>query len=662
MRPGRAWVACCAVAWCWATAHAARAQSPSPAVWQDAQPDVVVEAQGPDDEDPLADAGARKVVGAAAVPIKRAQSLPDALAQVPGVRVVHTGGPGAGAGLDVRGLRGRRVATYLGPVRLDDPATGALDLSEIPVAALGSAQLITGATSVTEGALGGALMLQPAAPLLPVARGSLTVGSEALWQLDAAAGAPFVHGPVAGGVTAVVRYGQTNGRFAYTPVVGPLEAPVVLGPRMRINNDRRRLGFTLVGAGEWLGGVAVTGVVDVSYLSGGIAGFGVQPLPRARQEQTRTAAGVTLALPALRRIRTSVEVAGRGAAWRFEDRKVDGQVRGGLLTGAVWTQAVAQLWVLPGLEAETGLRTALDVARANQDLGGWQAYRPTVGAHTAFRLYTWHGRIRAEGRVHTTAWLVHTQGVGAPMGVEPRWAVNPEMRVALAPWRALELHASVAKAWRTPSLEELYRPQTAPLGGNPALNPEDGVEAAVGMRFVSGPLTAVAQAYAARMFNVIAYVNINAFDVRPQNVGHAWRAGGETQLRLALGAWGEVYAGGELHWSRVLATGAPIPAVPLWQWTGGVRLGPPQVHLLADATVRTGASGNFYGELPIRPASRINGGLEITVMSGTHVQVMVRNLTDERAQTDVWGVPLPGREAFVTVAVDPGAVLLGGEG
>ena len=61
-------------------------------------------------------------------------------------------------------MSGRRVATYLGPVRLDDPVTGVLDLGELPGAALGTLRLTKGATAASEGGLGGVLQLNPVVP------------------------------------------------------------------------------------------------------------------------------------------------------------------------------------------------------------------------------------------------------------------------------------------------------------------------------------------------------------------------------------------------------------------------------------------------------------------------------------------------------------------
>ena len=59
----------------------------------------------------------------------------------------------------------------------------------------------------------------------------------------------------------------------------------------------------------------------------------------------------------------------------------------------------------------------------------------------------------------------------------------------------------------------------------------------------------------------------------------------------------------------------------------------------------------------MRPALPLNGGVEVALFAGITTRVLVRNLLDDQSQTDLWGIPQPGREAFVTFAWEPGAPL-----
>jgi outer membrane receptor protein involved in Fe transport len=230
--------------------------------------------------------------------------------------------------------------------------------------------------------------------------------------------------------------------------------------------------------------------------------------------------------------------------------------------------------------------------------------------------------------------------------------VMPAWRGLWTPLSGARLEVNVARAWRQPTLEELYRPSTTALGGNPNLKPEDGWETGAAASFHAGPISAIASVYAARMSNMIAYVNVNAFDVRPENLGGVWRAGGEVAAQLNLAAWAELGGGADVNFSRVDVTGAPLPSVSAFDTRVSAKVGPPRVRLTVDGTLRSGARGNLYGELPIRPALCANAGLEAVVFPGFRMLTMITNLADDRTQTDLWGVPQPGREAWISLVAD----------
>ncbi|MBI5495085.1 MAG: TonB-dependent receptor [Deltaproteobacteria bacterium] len=589
----------------------------------------------------------------------RQGNLQDQLDALPGVRMVRTGGDGSAFNLSIRGLQGRRVATYLGPIRLDDPVTGVLDLGEVPAAALENAELTPGATAASEGALGGMLRLKPGVPLAPVLTGSFTYGSEKLFGVDVAAGRPVTLGKLVAGALVLARGITTNGKFDYEPVVGPLDAPIVLPARARVNNDRHRAGLTLLAAGEWIGGPSGEAVLDVSLLKGGIAGFGTQQLPTPRETQVRTAAGFQLRTPAWHGLEPRVETAVRHASWKFEDPRPGATVKGALESVSHNGRATLVWAVFPMLAADASASWVLDAAWSHGDSGAYRTARPSAGVDAGLRFAPLSSRVVVEARVRGQGWLVQQGAV--PVPVYPRGVFLPELRASVRPFRSLVLHAQLTRAWRNPSLEELYRPVNVPMAGNPGLRAEDGWEAGGGAALALPFAEVGLSAYGARMAHMIAYTAVNAFDVRPQNVSGVWRAGGELWLRAQLGRWGEVAAGTDVNGSRVDATGAALPAVPLLEAHASARLGPPRARLVLEWSGRSGASGNLYGELPIRPATRFNGGVEIGLFPGVEVRAMVRNLFNDRTQTDLWGVPQPGREGFVNVGVTPGDAL-GGRG
>jgi hypothetical protein len=586
------------------------------------------------------------------------RTLAQALDGSPGVRVIRTGGEGAAWQLSIRGLQGRRVATYLGPVRLDDPVTGTLDLGEVPAAALQEAVLTRGASAGSEGGLGGVLRLKPSSTVMPVLRGSLQLASERALAGEVAAGAPTSRGPVLAGATVLGRFSTTQGRFSYTPVAGPADAPVVLSPRDRANNDRHRLGVTILTAGEVLGGPSASGVLDVTTMQGGLPGYGLTPLATARVEQTRVAAGVESAWSLKPWLVPSWEGSVRLSAWRFKDAAVPGGSRGDLWSASGMGGGNLALRVARGLWATGGLKLSVDGARTLGAAGGYDAVRPTLAGNLAVRAEPWDGRARVAGLVGVVGWggMGRTGQAWEAPG-RPRLEVLPEIRGEVDVTQTLTLHGAVSRAWRVPTMEEMHRPRDAVLGGNPGLMPEDGVEAGGGARLGTGPLRGSLSFYGARMANMIAWVNVNAFDIRPENVADVWRGGVELAATLDLVDWGRLEGGADVNWSYISATGRALPSAPMLEARGAALLGPPRARAVLEARARSGSHGNLFGELPVRPGARLDAGvvLEPFPVGGLTVRAMVLNVTGDRSQTDVWGVPQPGREFSVVLGLDPAA-------
>ncbi|MEW5848685.1 MAG: TonB-dependent receptor [Myxococcota bacterium] len=633
-------LSCAVVAWC---AQPARAADDDEPVLQAEAPPVIVEAEGID---------ATPVPGETRVELKgRSARMLDVLDAVPGVRVMRAGGQGGAAQLSIRGLHGRRVATYLGPVRLDDPATGILDLSELPAAALSHATLAKGTSSSTEGALGGVLQLRPAYPVQPVLSAGVQLGSWRSLQADVSAGAPTTWRKASLGMTAHARMSTTSGSFAYTPVAGPVDAPVLLPERVRLNNDRHRFGVTLLAAGEWAGGPSATGVLDVVTLEGGVPGYGLAPLTASRESQTRVLAGTDVDVPLGTEVVLRGQWSGRASAWRFQDVRAARQVAGALLTRSLSQRLELVVAPVAGLQVSAGSSAQLDVADSRGDAGWYDAWRPMSGVHGDVRAHAWDGRLRTRAVVVAQVYTSTTGDTWKQPRV-PDLVLLPELSAELEPLPNLVMHGAVGRAWRIPSLEELHRPADAPLAGNADLRPEDGVEVQGGMRLLMGPLMGSFTAYGARMSNLIAYVNVNAFDVRPYNVADVWRAGGDVNLVLQLGDWGALDGGADVNLSHVTATNAPLPAVPPFEMHLGALLGPPAARLFTDVVGRAPSRGNLHGELPIRGAMRLDVGAVVHPVPWLEVRATVRNVTDDKALTDWWGVPQPGREFGLSVRWD----------
>lgn len=106
------------------------------------------------------------------------RSIAEWLATQPGVATRQLG-PGGRQVVGVRGSRPEAVLVLLDGVPINDPLTGAADLSSIPVASLQSASLVRGTSSARygPGATSGVLLLRSRAPSGPEWNAALEAGS-----------------------------------------------------------------------------------------------------------------------------------------------------------------------------------------------------------------------------------------------------------------------------------------------------------------------------------------------------------------------------------------------------------------------------------------------------------------------------------------------------
>jgi len=192
-------------------------------------------------------------------------------------------------------------------------------------------------------------------------------------------------------------------------------------------------------------------------------------------------------------------------------------------------------------------------------LGGWE-HLSQLGAYTAFNYLTSIETLTQAERQVDSFWAGTTGRAGSQ-----QWQVNlrndrysdfGSATTGLLGWgwnfsQGWKLTAQASTAFRAPSFEELYYPQS----GNPALQPERARSQEIGLRWGQGALSASASIFRNRISNLIVsgpppgYVEAN--------VGHASADGAELQ---GAGAWGGLRVGASLSVDRPrdLDTGLPL--------------------------------------------------------------------------------------------------------
>ncbi len=163
------------------------------------------------------------------------ETIGDALAEVPSLRVTRTGSASDVTTLGLRGATSAETPVYLGGLRWNDEVTGAADLSTIPLFFLKRIDVYRGNGPVDLGemGLGGAVVLVPDLPTRSELQAGTGFGSF---------GEMFAYGAAtaatkSAGVGAAVRVDHADNDFEYTDDRGVRFDPSASVERKRQNDD-----------------------------------------------------------------------------------------------------------------------------------------------------------------------------------------------------------------------------------------------------------------------------------------------------------------------------------------------------------------------------------------------------------------------------------------
>lgn len=555
----------------------------------------------------------------------------DALLSTLGAGLVHDGGPLAPARLLVRGLAGARLGVDVGGLDLADPATGLVDAAALPWAFSDALVLQSG---VEARGRGGTLTLEPTRQA--GIRGRVLAGSLATARASLVASTDDVLMAVDGGTT--------RGDFLFVPTSatgGPAGDALV-----RDNNDQRRasaLAMARLDAGDAAdaadaANLEARALVFATGHMGGIPGLATSPTRRLRGEDGLVGARVSLERKTAHG-RLALAIDGRAAHRATEGpadtRSVIESLGGGASVDAR-ALPIDLPWTTPGPGGALDVGAGADTARLADGSFGRTAASLRAGLRAPLDASGQGARLRASVDLRALS------DAGLLWGGEVRVESGDLLRASLG----------VARGSRAPTLDELYAPRGLVLG-NPALRPEifDEIEAA--LTFAPGRVLEVkAVAHGGLVEEGIAWVNRNAYEVAPVNLGPAWRAGIDASISVEPNELLGVRVVASALWSRVEETGAPLPLAPAFSSLLALRLGPAAGgHLTASVRSRGPAASNLYGTLVAAPYSLVDLVARLPVDEHLDLGLSVMNALDVLDARDANQLPLPGRLVFLSLEV-----------
>jgi vitamin B12 transporter len=563
-----------------------------------------------------------------------ARTVGELLEGIPGVVVVRRG-PGGSSSIQIRGAGANQVLVLVDGHRVNDPVTGAADLSLIPLADVEHVEVLAGALGARfgPGALGGVVRVVTGGTASG-AEASARVGSLGERGASAAAAVPVGRARLEAGADGE----RARGAFDF-----PLPPEVGGRDRRRTNGDHRREGGH-VGLRGPLGGGSGSVRVRADRWDRGVPGKGFAPADSARQEEERLRAG---------------------GSWHAPLPGAEIRLRAG------WERRSARFHdPAPPLGPPFDQRTELHAGDALLELEG--APRGPQGLRLGGGAEVRTQRLRSdalglEGALRRTDLSLRAHGespafdlplspvLGVALSADrdgDRWVLSHDLtlRASAGPAR---LHMAHRSAHSPPSAGDQFFREGVGVAPNPDLRAERVREeleagATLLLRVPGGDLLLSGAAFRGDLEDMIVWAPDFRFVWSPRNQD-VRRRGGE--LRAELRHLSGLRIGG--HWTRASTTydrGASAPAVQVIyrpRDTGGVRVGAERRGWRGELAAR-------YTGVRYPVPARVNAlepfwTLDATVsgsvrVGGWDIRPLLRvdRLRDERASF-IFAVPEPGR-------------------
>lgn len=559
--------------------------------------------------------------------LRRGQGLGDLLETVPGASVSDEGGPLHARRLRLRGGTAAETKVLVDGVPIAQPFATGLDLSAFALDDLERVAVVRGGAGASggDGAIGGAVLLSTRPPeRSPRAWARAFVGTEASFGLAAGA----AKGPLRLSLSGQ----RTGGEFPYVSHIEGLPDE----ERVRRNND------ATIGGGSLRFRSAVgEGRLDLNASAavreGGVAGLETQSSLVARERRFSGLLSSSFqkrARPSSPGFMVALHLSALEVAYQDPESKSS-------QTGfwAVGLASSLSLELGPH-RAQLGLEGQTELASLD---GGTQ---PSLG-----RAQLWVSEELSLGEHVLFAAL---RGVFGSQGADalPRAG----LRLSLAP--PLSLTLAVGRARRAPTIDELYHPTENGLSGNPALLPERAWEGELSLALTAGSVSGGAAFFLRRTEDAIAYVHLNAFMIRPENLGATRAIGGELWLKAEaeLGPVGlRGSAAGSLAATEDETTERPAPGAPLASLDlgGAVHLGASSEdrpwELYTRLHAASSATANPSGTIRVPPYLRWDLGVGWHLGSTLSAAIGLTNVLDDRRLTSLHKIPLPGRALVATL-------------
>ncbi len=562
--------------------------------------------------------------------VRAGKTVADLLEELPGFQVVRSGSSGQGQSVTLRGGNTRQVTVLLEGIPLDDPGSGAVDLSLLPLEAVEAVEVYRGSSGsrAGSGAMGGAVVIR-------LRRGGRT---EYVERLTSGFYGPAT--PDGGGGSFSVRRGGLFLHYGHQTRLGEFPFVDTNGAeRTRTNNGATSDNVVATWRKRLTRDVRLDLLGSLSLVHRGSPG--IEQFPSADGEESRDNALV-------------------GARLKANRFPVDGaDLRGGLSYG---------LWRWRFADPEPYLGPAVDNVghnhRLRSDLGGgiraatwldigWElAHRSEWMNRAGTADPSSHDRhlvdgllsaslgardLPVEGMAALKVAMVDVGEVAPLPTVEVGWRLHPALRLA----------ASGGRAFRVPSFDEMYF-QASGIRGNPELEPEDSWSAELGLQLRLPRFSAELAGFGQWFDESILFLPVSPYLVEAQNTGRVSSFGAEAAASSELGP---LTLAGTFTWLEATLdeSGTRLPLKSRFSGSLSARLRFWRCTAYLSGLFRSPFTLDRFEARDEEHRLLLDAGLSVDLGAGFHVALDGRNLLDKRDMLDAFQYPLPGLSWHVSV-------------
>lgn len=617
---------------------------------------VEVEVRAPDETVQMTTAAVTVVAVDDRVP--PSSDLSTLVSRTAGTSVRRLGGVGAWTTLSIRGSSARQVDVFIDGVPLNPDGLITVNLAELPLRTFERVEIYRGFTPVWLGssAIGGAINLVSAER--PKGQAALSAGSLTTSRASASGALDLGNGLAWMSVEAL----GTRGDFSFFDDRGTAFNTGDDVWLQRANNDRRQGSVhASYQSGPW------RVLTAASFREEGIPGVQYGPYSGVRWSTARDL--------------TVGSWQHQAGAWSHR-ASVWGLLRQEYLSDPLGEVALVATGDRSRMTAAGAIYTTSFAASprvvwsqaVHLGIAGWQQDLQASNDPSQQRLSastTGGLTLRDPGEFFQVSPVVKVGRIADRRGREPMNAVSPRISVLWAFSRTWALSGNAGLYLRPPDLLELYGNQGV-FVGNSVLSAERGRQGDVGVRGVGSKHELSVVAFANDVFDQIVWLQNAQGLARPSNLAHARTLGTELASAWRPGSF-DLRFTGTRNWAVQIVDDTadlPIPGVPEWELHTDVRWQRKNLTLghRVDYTFGSYLDAQGFFGTPPRTVHAVSAALtdgalclqfELLNALNQIVESTDRDpLVDDgvqvdRAVTDFFGYPLPGRTVLLTLRYQP---------